>query len=113
MQIPSIELYQLEKDGYQEVLANANGRYPVPPMDIELGLAEGNYRGVTAPWLRAWDAGTGKMLTIAEENLEDMEAGLEGTRELLDEQVAETGKERKRADQLAAKLRALGIDPEA
>ena len=141
VQHPSIELYRLVNERYQGVPANANGRYPVPPMDIELGLWKGHFHGVTAPWLRAWDAGTGKMLTIAEEGIEDLEAGLEGTRELLDEQVAETEKERKRADkatkranqqavekekegkradeatkraeQLAAKMRALGIDPEA
>ena len=74
------------------------------------------------------------------DQMEVMEASLEGTRELLDEHVAAREKERKRADkavkradkqtaerekerkradeaakraeQLAAKLRALGIDPE-
>ncbi len=120
VQVPSIELYRLEDRRYRQLPANASGRYSVPPMGIELGLWEGHYRGVTAPWLRAWDAGTGKLLTIAEEGIEELEAGLEGTRELLDEQVAETEKERKRADeatkradQLAAKLLALGIDLEA
>ena len=134
VQIPSIELYRLEDRRYREVPANANGRYPIPSMDMELGLWEGHFHGVVAPWLRAWDARTGKMLPVPEEGMEDLEAGLEGTRELLDEQVAETEKERKRGDeatklaieatkladesarraeQLAAKLRALGIDPEA
>lgn len=119
VQIPSIELYHLEDGRYRPVSADANGRYPVPPMDVALGLREGHFHSVTAPWLRAWDSSTGKLLTIPEERTDDLEAGLEGTRELLDEQVAETGKERKRADeavkraeQLAAKLRALGIDPE-
>ena len=127
VQIPSIELYHLEDGHYRPVSANADGRYPVPPMGVELGLWEGLFHSVTAPWLRAWDAATRKMLTIPEEWTDDLEAGLEGTRELLDEQVAETEKERNRADesakradesarraeQLAAKLRALGIDPEA
>ena len=113
VQIPSIELYQWESQGYRAVPANANGYYPVPLMGIELGLWDQTYRKVKVPWLRAWDAGTGKMLPIAEENIEDLEAGLEGIRELLDEQVAETEKERKRAERLAAKLRALGINPEA
>ena len=99
VQIPSIELYRLEDRSYREVPADANGRYPIPSMGIELGLWDESCRGVKVPWLRAWDAGTGKMLPISEERLEEMERD----HRLRDEQAAEAGKHRERAERLAAK----------
>jgi hypothetical protein len=48
----------------------------------------------------------------AEERAAAGEAGLEETRELLNEQIAETEAERKRAALMAEKLRALGVNPD-
>ena len=67
---------------------------------------------MTLGWLRAWDSTTGELLLMAEERAEVAEAGLEETRELLNEQIAETDAARKRAALLTEKLRALGVNPD-
>ena len=61
--------------------------------DLGLGLAvwKGSFEGVEAEWLRWCDA-DGKLLATGEERAD---------------------RERERADRLAAKLRELGIDPDA
>jgi Uma2 family endonuclease len=80
-----LDLFGQSGGSYRHVLANAAGRFPIEWLGIELGIWEGVYRGMRLPWLRVWDSATGKMLPTAEE----------------------------RAEKLAEKLRALGIDPEA
>ena len=65
-----IELYRLENDQYIEVAPNEAGRLPIPPLGVELGVWEGEYRGIETPWLRVWDAATGKMMPHEEERAE-------------------------------------------
>ena len=65
-----IELYRLENDRYIEVAPNEAGRMPIPPLGVELGVWEGEYRGIETPWLRVWDAATGKMMPHEEEQTE-------------------------------------------
>jgi Uma2 family endonuclease len=131
---PSVELYRLEAGRYRPVSANAAGRFPVEPLGIELGLWDGEYRGLRVPWLRAWDSATGTLLPLAEERAEIAEGVLDDTRQLLTEETERAEAERKRAEveaeraqaerkraeaereraqKFADKLRALGIDPEA
>lgn len=62
---------------------NAHGRYPIDALGIELGIWRGPYAGYSLPWLRWWDA-QGNLLLTGEE----------------------------RAEKLAEKLRALGVDPD-
>jgi len=68
--------------------------------DLGLGLTvwQGSFEGVEAAWLRWCDA-DGKLLATGEERAERERERAE--------------RERERADRLAAKLRALGIDPDA
>jgi Uma2 family endonuclease len=42
-------LYRYAKRGYQELLPDANGRYPVPELELEVGLLDG--------WVRLWHRG--------------------------------------------------------
>ncbi len=65
-----IELYRLDNDRYIEVAPNEAGRLPLPPLGVELGVWEGEYRGIETPWLRVWDAATGKMMPNEEERAE-------------------------------------------
>jgi hypothetical protein len=108
----ALECYQLVNGRYQQMSANAQGRYLIAPMKVELGVWEGVFRELNGAWLRAWDPSTGNMLPLIEERAEAAEAGLEETRSLLTEQINKTDAERKRADALAAKLRELGINPD-
>jgi Uma2 family endonuclease len=101
----ALEVFQLVDGRYQQMAPNAQGRYLIAPMKVELGVWEGMFRGLNGAWLRGWDPTTGKMLVLLDERAEAAEAGVEETRLLLTEQI-------KRADLLAAKLRELGINPE-
>jgi len=130
----TLEVYRLDLGRYRPVPANAAGRFLIDPLGIELGLWEGEYRGMRLPWLRAWDAATGQMLSLAEERADTAEGLLDDTRRLLSDETERAETERKRADSaekqaatdreradsaegrarlLAEKLRTLGVDPEA
>lgn len=91
VQKASVEVYELIANRYQLVPANARGHYPIEPMGVECGIWQGRQYNQTLPWLRWWDQ-EGNLLLTAEERAEQ---------------------EKQRADRLAAKLRELGIDPEA
>jgi Uma2 family endonuclease len=93
-----IQVYQLIAGGYQLMSVNEREHYPIPPLGVELGIWQGRYKNVELPWLRWWDT-QGNMLLTGEERAEIAETRAE---------QAET-----RADRLAARLRSMGIDPDA
>jgi len=109
----TLEVHHLNGGGYHPVEANEQGRYPIAPLRIELGLWRGRFWEQDATWLRAWDATTKQMLPGATERAELAEDLLDETRQLLQEETERAENERKRALRLAAKLRALGVDPDA
>jgi Uma2 family endonuclease len=80
----SIEVYELIGGQYQLLSANERGHYSITHTGVELGLWQGEYHNAELPWLRWWDL-QGNLLLTGEE----------------------------RANRLAEKLLALGIDPEA
>ncbi|NJM45775.1 MAG: Uma2 family endonuclease [Alkalinema sp. RU_4_3] len=105
VQKASVEVYQLIDGCYERCMANDRGHYEIPPMDVELGIWQGEYSRQTLPWLRWWDR-AGNLLPSAEERAD--QENLRANREKLraDEETA-------RSQRLAAKLRELGIDPDA
>jgi Uma2 family endonuclease len=86
---PSLEVRSLATGHYQLQVADENGRWWIPELKLFLGLWQGERLGQMAHWLRWWDA-DGNLLLWSSEQAQQ---------------------ERQRADQLAAKLRELGIDP--
>jgi Uma2 family endonuclease len=100
-----LELYQLVRRRYRLVEANERGHFPVEDLGVELGIWTGRYQNQVLPWLRFWDD-HGRLLPTGEERAE-----VEQQRAEAERQRAET--EHLRAERLAARLRALGIDPEA
>jgi Uma2 family endonuclease len=78
-----IEVYELINRRYQKMKPNSRGHYPIEPLQVELGIWQGEYQNQQWPWLRWWDS-DGKLLLTAEE----------------------------RVDRLAEQLRALGVEPE-
>jgi Uma2 family endonuclease len=136
-----IELYKLDEGRYQPVPPNEAGRYPIRPLGVELGVWRATFRGITLPWLRAWDSRTGEMLPHPEERAEAERRRAEAAEGLVDDfrreaeqenERAETERRRAelaeklaedekrlreeaatRAEKLAERLRALGIDPDA
>ena len=99
-----IEMYHLVNGEFVRVLPNEGGRYPVEGLG-ELGIWQGHYQNMTLPWLRWWDVG-GNLLPTGHE-LAEIEA------ELVNTANERADREAERAEKLAAKLRALGIDPDA
>lgn len=79
-----LELYVLGDGRYSPLEPNDSGRFPINRLNIQIGTWRGIFGGFEAPWLRWWDERGYLMLTGAE-----------------------------RAERLAAKLRELGVDPEA
>ena len=85
-----VEVYQLINGRYQMMQPNERGHYPIEPLGLELGIWQGRYTNMEFPWLRWWDA-QGNLL-------------LDGT-EIA--QLAEA-----RAERLAERLRAMGVNPD-
>lgn len=110
---------------FERMAPNASGRFPVPGLDVELGVWEGHYLNEVAPWLRWWD-NLGNLLPIDAERAEaeaqraeaeTRRAEAEAQRAEAQAQRAEAQTQRaeaqtRRAEALAAKLRELGIDPD-
>ncbi len=65
----TLEVYHLERGRYRKTRANAAGRFPIPPMGIELGLWEGEFCNNVCAWLRVWDD-QGQMLPHSTEWIE-------------------------------------------
>jgi Uma2 family endonuclease len=129
----SVEVYELIGNRYQQMVPNDRGRYPIPLIGVELGIWQGEFFNQDLPWLRWWDA-QGNLLLDGDERAEQeayraeqearraeqesQRAEQESQRAEQESQRAEqesqrAGQESQRAERLAAKLRELGIDPEA
>lgn len=111
-----IELYRWEAGQYLLVPANAQQRYPIAELQVELGTWQGYYLNVTLPWLRWWDA-NGHLLPTSEERAAAAEAfalqerGLAEAANLrADQAEQQTTYERQRVEELLALLRSHGID---
>jgi Uma2 family endonuclease len=115
----SVEVYKLTRIGYRDQKPNSRGHFPIPELGIELGIWTGKYRNVEFPWLRAWDL-DGKLLPAFEETakIERQRADNETRRadnekQRADNETRRADDEKQRAENLAAQLRALGVDPNA
>ena len=112
-----LEVYERIGGKYERLSPNANGRYSIPPMELELGIWDGLFKDKPGVWLRGWDANAKLIANSAEDN-EESQALLEAQRRMTtsERRKAETEKQRaetekQRAEKLAAKLRELGVDP--
>ena len=85
-----VEVYQLINGRYQMMQPNERGHYPIEPLGVELGIWQGRYTNMEFPWLRWWDA-QGNLL-------------LDGT------EIAQLAEQR--AERLAERLRAMGVNPD-
>jgi Uma2 family endonuclease len=79
-----IELHRLTGGHFEVMSANDRGHYPIVELGVELGIWQGSYLGANLPWMRWYDA-NGVLVPTGHEI----------------------------ADKLAARLRALGEDPNA
>jgi Uma2 family endonuclease len=100
----ALDVRCLQNDGYQLQVADENGRFWIPELELWLGTWSGNRLEQTLNWLRWWDA-EGNLLLWSSEQAEQERQRAEQERQRAEQ-------ERQRAEALAAKLRELGIDPE-
>ncbi|MFO0964090.1 MAG: Uma2 family endonuclease [Gemmataceae bacterium] len=84
-----IEMYHAVEHHLELMPSNQAGRFPIRDLGVELGIWHGSYAGYEIPWMRWWDE-SGRLLPTREES--EIREKLENER-------------------LAAKLRALGVDP--
>jgi len=85
-----VEMHELIGGQFQRMAPNADGRFPIEPLGVELGLWTGEFKGFHLSWMRWWDS-QGRLLATPEERVEQ---------------------ESQRAERLAARLRALGVNPD-
>ncbi|MCM1985123.1 Uma2 family endonuclease [Lyngbya confervoides] len=119
----------LLKDGVYQEQSITDDRFWFNDLGIGIGLWNGEYEGITRPWLRWYDAGGEWVLTETEQERSRAEQELRqrqaaerqaeqersrAEQELRQRQAAEqqAEQERSRADRLAERLRELGIDPD-
>jgi Uma2 family endonuclease len=89
-----LRAFTLVAGAYQE-LDLTEPRIWMPTLKIGLGLWQGEYQGITRQWLRWYDESGNWILTPMEQEQQRVQ------------------QEQQRADRLAARLRAMGVDPDA
>jgi len=114
-----LEVRRLQENQYVLQSATVEGRYWIPEINLFLGIWYGTRLGSTMHWLRWWDEGGNLLLWSSEKaELERLRAEQERQRaeqekQRAEEAIAQLETERRRSEALAAKLRELGIDPNA
>jgi Uma2 family endonuclease len=90
-----LEVYRLENGVYQQLEGDP---FWLPEVGLALGRERGTYMGYEREWLHWYDE-VGERLPTPEDRIQQQQA------------IAQ--QERDRAEKLAAKLRALGVEPDA
>jgi Uma2 family endonuclease len=101
----SVEVYRHVENHFELLPANERGHHSIGPMGVELGIWQGQYQNLNLPWLRWW-TDQGELLLSGAERASQADQRAERA-----DQRAEQAQER--AEILAAKLRELGVDPDA
>lgn len=120
----ALTMYQLVGSRYRQIISPDN-RLWLPRLELGLSLWQGTYRGLTRSWLRWYDRSGEWILTPEEETLQQIVRADEQTARAdeqttradeqtarADEQTARADEQTARAELYAAKLRALGLDPD-
>ena len=114
-----LEVYHLDDFTYRPVAPNERGHYPIPQLNVELGVWRGSYLGQPEqPWLRWWDR-SGNLLLTGKERAEIFQHQAEQERLRAEREQQRAEQERQKRQQLADRLKnlapeqlqALGIDP--
>jgi Uma2 family endonuclease len=92
-----VEFFHRVNGRYEPLAPNGRGHYEIPSLEAELGLWQGTYVNLDWCWLRWWDA-SGNLLLTGWERVEEQQRIQALTQ---------------RVTRMEARLRALGIDPDA
>ncbi|MEB3212595.1 MAG: Uma2 family endonuclease [Leptolyngbyaceae bacterium] len=105
----NLEVYHLVDFSYHKLTPNERGHFPIPLMDVELGLWQGQYQNQDMCWLRWWDL-DGNLLLTGSERAEQERQRAEQERQRAEQERQRAEQERQRADaaeQELARLRSL------
>lgn len=112
-----MKVFRLTGARYQEV-RDHQGRFWIPEVKLGLGLWKGDYQGEDRLWLR-WYDGDDQWIPSFSERIFQQQQIQEKLNQRLEQESRRAEQERKekeaallKAEQLAVKLRELGIDPE-
>lgn len=104
-------MYRLDDSGQYRLQApDGNNRYWIAQINLFLGLWQGTRENRTGYWLRWWDE-QGELLLWGAEMVERERQAKESAVALLEQERQAKEAAVVRAEQLAAKLRDLGINP--
>ncbi|RCJ17733.1 hypothetical protein A6S26_30225 [Nostoc sp. ATCC 43529] len=109
---PNLEVRCLQNGRYTLQLADSNGRFWIPELNLFLGIWYGERLCQTTNWLRWWDT-EGNLLLWSSEQAEQERQRAEQESQRAEQESQRAEQERQRADILAARLRELGVDPNA
>ncbi len=93
-----LEVYHLENNRYQKITPNERGHYPIPELEVELGLWQGIYQNQEQLWLRWWDL-AGNLLLTGSERAELEQQRREQERQRAEQERQRAEQERQRAEQ--------------
>jgi Uma2 family endonuclease len=105
-----LQLFELRGMKYQELPVSPDPFW-MPEAGLGLGIWQGSYQNVEGHWLR-WCDGRGNWIPTAEERGEDDRQRAERERNRAEQAEEQLELERARSQQLADRLRALGIEPD-
>jgi Uma2 family endonuclease len=106
-----LEMFHMVDFQAQPMERDAQGRYFLPLMGLAIGVWEGAYQNQSERWLRWWKA-DGTLCLTGHEQAEQEKQRAEQEKQRADDAELKADAVQFKADRLAAKLRALGIDPE-
>ncbi|MGD2181155.1 Uma2 family endonuclease [Lusitaniella coriacea] len=92
----TLEVYHLVNGSYRLLPPNDRGHFVIEPMNVELGVWEGNYDNQKLRWLRWWDS-EGNLLLIGNERVAIVEQEIQIERDRAQRAEQEIQTERDRA----------------
>jgi Uma2 family endonuclease len=105
-----LEVYHLVETAYQPLPANKRGHYEIGPLHVELGGWQGRVGNQEDAWLRWWDL-DGNLLLMGRESEDRLNTLLDEFRRQVERERLEKEQAQRRAEVLAERLRAAGLDP--
>lgn len=102
----------MQNGQYTSQQADTNGPYWIPELELFVGIWQGEILCQTMNWLRWWDR-EGNLLLWSSEQAQQERQRAQQESQCAQQESQRAEQERQRADILAAKLRELGIDPDA
>jgi Uma2 family endonuclease len=105
-----LQAFQWVGDRYEPITLRAE-RLPIPEAELSLGLWQGNYRGIERLWLR-WFTLAGELIALDSEELTAAKQELTTAKQEAIAAKQEAIAAKQETEKLAARLRALGINPD-